>query len=128
MLRALARPAASATRARLVRGIASETSLGANEFVKTREAVKAHAKETTDLWRKISFYVCIPGIIVGCAWTWKLEAEHHEHLEHIKHEHDGELPERPAYDYLNIRNKPFPWGMQTLFFNPEVNVPAGDAE
>lgn len=25
-------------------------------------------------------------------------------------------------------NKPFPWGMQALFFNPEVNVPAGDAE
>lgn len=21
-------------------------------------------------------------------------------------------------------NKPFPWGMQSLFFNPEVNVPA----
>lgn len=24
--------------------------------------------------------------------------------------------------------KPFPWGMQSLFFNPEVNTPAGDAE
>ncbi len=25
-------------------------------------------------------------------------------------------------------NKPFPWGMQALFFNPEVNVAAGPKE
>lgn len=36
--------------------------------------------ETTDLWRKISFYVCIPGIIVGGLWTYKVESAHAEHL------------------------------------------------
>lgn len=36
--------------------------------------------ETTDLWRKISFYVCIPGIVVGALWTYKVESAHAEHL------------------------------------------------
>lgn len=49
------------------------------------------------------FYVCIPAIAVGSWWTWKLEKEHHDHLEHIKHENGGELPVRPNYEYLNIR-------------------------
>lgn len=26
----------------------------------------------------------------------------------------------------DISNKPFPWGMQSLFFNPEFNVPAAE--
>ena len=73
-------------------------------------------------------------------WTYRVEKEHHEHIEHIKHEHGGELPPVPEYDYLNKRGayyrlytpgesvsfiscttvKPFPWGNNSLFFNPEV--------
>lgn len=49
------------------------------------------------------FYVCIPAIIGGAAWTYKLEAAHHEHLEHIKHDNGGEMPAIPDYEYLNIR-------------------------
>ncbi|WWC88014.1 uncharacterized protein L201_002917 [Kwoniella dendrophila CBS 6074] len=124
MLRQVARSVRPA-----VRNFASAApQAGENEFVAKRNAVRAHAAETTDLWRKISYYVCIPGILVGAAWTYKLEAAHHEHLEHLKHENGGEAPERPVYSYMNFRVKPFPWGMQTLFYNPEVNIPAGDAE
>ncbi|WVR05698.1 hypothetical protein IAU60_002722 [Kwoniella sp. DSM 27419] len=112
-----------------VRGFASAApQAGENEFIANRNAVRAHAAETTELWRKISFYVCVPGAIVGALWTYKLEAAHHEHIEHLKAENGGEAPERPVYSYMNIRTKPFPWGMQTLFFNPEVNIPAGDAQ
>lgn len=30
----------------------------------------------------------------------------------------------PKYEYQNIRRKPFPWGMQSFFFNPKANYPA----
>jgi hypothetical protein len=50
----------------------------------------------------------------------KAEDAHHEHMEHVKHENGGEKPETAAYPYLNKRDKPFPWGMNSLFFNPEV--------
>ncbi|GJE85725.1 Cytochrome c oxidase subunit 6a [Phanerochaete sordida] len=86
-----------------------------------QEVAQAHAAETSELWRKISFYVCFPGIAVTCLWVYRVEAEHAEHEAHLKHENDGKLPEPPAYEYLNIRHRPFPWGMNSLFFNPEVN-------
>ena len=49
-----------------------------------------------------------------------VEAEHAAHIEHEKHENGGELPEIPAYEYMNKRQKPFPWGMNSLFYNPKV--------
>ncbi|GFZ43243.1 hypothetical protein JCM24511_00962 [Saitozyma sp. JCM 24511] len=96
------RPALTVARPALRRGLATAVPSGsANEFVAKRAEMRAHAVETTDLWRKISFYVCLPGIAVAAIWTYKSEMAHKEHLA---------------------------WGMQTLFFNPEVNIPAGDAE
>ena len=65
----------------------------------------------------------LTGATIGLAtvgWVLKVEGEHAEHTEHIKHEHGGHLPEVPAYPYMNKRAKPFPWGMNSLFFNPEV--------
>ena len=123
MLRA-ARPAFTAARAaRAARGYVTAAEKEAGEkFVAERAAVKEHAAGTTSLWRNVTFFVCIPVTIVGSIWTYKLEAEHHHHLEHLKEENGGELPQPPAYEYLNIRNKPFPWGMQSLFWNPEVNT------
>ncbi|KAH6917462.1 cytochrome c oxidase, subunit VIa [Coprinopsis sp. MPI-PUGE-AT-0042] len=91
------------------------------KYLAEEAALKHHAAETTDLWRKISYYVCIPGIIVCAAWVYNAEAEHAAHIEHIKHENGGELPETPAFDFLNRRSKPFPWGMNSLFFNPHAN-------
>ena len=49
-----------------------------------------------------------------------VEAEHAEHQEHLKKENGGHLPEVPAHDYLNRRVKPYPWGPNSLFFNPHV--------
>jgi len=97
------------------------------DYAAEKAAVKAHALETTDLWRKISLYVCIPATLVCVAWVRNVEGEHEEHLEHIKEENGGEMPPTPEYPYLNKRGKPFPWGMNTLFFNPHTNKDMSDA-
>ncbi|KAH9937188.1 cytochrome c oxidase, subunit VIa [Fomitopsis serialis] len=95
------------------------------EAVKRWQAKQAaqaeHAGHTSELWRKISFFVCVPAIIVTALWVRKVENEHEEHTEHLKHENGGELPAVPDYEYLNKRSSgPFPWGMNSLFFNPHV--------
>ena len=59
------------------------------------------------------------------AWVRNVEAEHAEHEEHLKKENDGHLPEVPGYDYLNKRVKPYPWGPNSLFFNPHVCIQYG---
>ncbi|KAG8914167.1 Cytochrome c oxidase subunit 6A, mitochondrial [Tulasnella sp. 408] len=73
-----------------------------NEWVAKRNAVQAHA-----------------ALVVAAVYTKRVEDEHHAHMEHLKHER-GDEP-LPEYSYMNKRQKPFPWGMNTLFFNPEVN-------
>jgi cytochrome c oxidase subunit 6a len=90
-------------------------------YISEQEALQHHAAETTGLWRKISYFVCIPAIAVCVAWVYNAEVEHNAHLDHIRAENDGQLPDPPAYEYLNKRAKPFPWGMNTLFFNPHAN-------
>ncbi|OCB86170.1 mitochondrial cytochrome c oxidase subunit VIa [Sanghuangporus baumii] len=79
------------------------------------------ATETTNLWRKISFFVAVPTTLLGTLWVYRVESEHAEHEAHIRAEHGGELPPVPAYDYLNKRAKPFPWGANSLFFNAHTN-------
>ncbi|KAL0071933.1 Cytochrome c oxidase subunit 6A [Marasmius tenuissimus] len=124
----LARNALRAGLRARARGFATEaTTQVKNAYVAEMEAVEHHAAQTTELWRKISWYVCIPGIAVCGAWVYNLEKEHMEHLEHLKHENDGVLPQPPEYDYLNIRRKPFPWGNNSLFFNTEVQRDMADA-
>lgn len=59
-------------------------------------------------------------VVVCAAWVYNVEAEHQAHEEHEREQHGGKLPEAPAYEYLNRRAKPFPWGNNSLFFNPEV--------
>ncbi len=59
-------------------------------------------------------------VIVCGAYVYNLEVKHNEHLDHLRAENDGKLPEPPAYEYLNRRVKPFPWGANSLFFNPAV--------
>lgn len=57
-------------------------------------------------------------VVVAAVYIKRVEDEHHAHMEHLKHER-GDEP-LPEYSYMNKRQKPFPWGMNTLFFNPEV--------
>jgi len=97
------------------------------KYLEADKALAHHAAEASDLWRKISYYVCIPAITVCVAWVYNAEAEHAAHISHVKEENGGELPETPAYDYLNRRGKPFPWGVNSLFFNPHVNKDMSDA-
>ncbi|KAI0931876.1 hypothetical protein AcW1_000840 [Taiwanofungus camphoratus] len=105
------------------RGYANTTGeLMKTDWAEKQAALKAHAAETANLWRRVSFYVCLPAIAVTALWVRNVEAEHAAHQEHIKAEHDGKLPELPEYEYLNRRPcGPFPWGMNSLFFNPHVN-------
>jgi hypothetical protein len=69
----------------------------------------------------LSVWSVHPFLAIVCAlWVRNVEAEHAEHVEHIKAEHDGHLPDIPQYEYMNRRVKPYPWGMNSLFFNPHV--------
>ena len=86
--------------------------------------IRDSAGKSAELWRKISLYVLIPGAVVLGAYMYKIESEHHAHHEHILEENDGQLPERPDYEYVNMKSRNFPWGQQSLFFNPKVNYPA----
>ncbi|KAI0715314.1 mitochondrial cytochrome c oxidase subunit VIa [Earliella scabrosa] len=102
------------------RGFAA--AAGKQSYREQQEALVAHAGETTELWRKISYFVCLPAIAACTLWVRNVEAEHEAHQHHIKEENGGKLPEPPAYEYLNRRAAgPFPWGNNTLFFNPKVN-------
>ncbi|GBE77827.1 COX6A, subunit VIa of cytochrome c oxidase [Sparassis latifolia] len=93
-----------------------------SDYMEKQAALYAHAAETANLWRRISFFVCAPAIFVCSIWVYKLESEHHEHEAHLMAENDGHLPDPPAYEYLNRRAAgSFPWGPNSLFFNPKTN-------
>lgn len=61
-------------------------------------------------------------MITGGIWVYQTEVEHGKHLDHLREENGGTLPQPPDYEYLNRRVKPFPWGMNSLFFNPAVRA------
>merc|ERR1712014_316309 len=96
------------------------------DFTGEREKVADHAGHSAETWRKISYYVCLPLIAVYGIHIYNEEKAHAEHAEHLKEENGGEMPEKKVYTYMNVRKKAFPWGPQTIFFNPEVNAPASD--
>merc|ERR1712093_449459 len=76
-----------------------------NAFLEARQATKDHAGGSADLWRKLSYYVALPLVVVGYVNVRNMEEEH----------------ERITYPYMNKRDKEYPWGMQSLFFNPHAN-------
>ncbi|CEP60536.1 cytochrome c oxidase subunit VIa LALA0_S01e13146g [Lachancea lanzarotensis] len=100
--------------------------LAAKAFKETAENTHHHAKETSGLWLKISFFVAAPAIALAAVNTYFVEAAHAEHRKHLEHVPDSEWPKN--YDYQNIRTKPFFWGDgdKTLFWNPVVNRHIGD--
>ena len=55
---------------------------------------------SSDLWRKISIYVCIPALLIAGVNAYNLYAAHQEHLAHSSNDEDDETPE---YPYQNIR-------------------------
>ncbi|TCD63329.1 Cytochrome c oxidase subunit 6A, mitochondrial [Steccherinum ochraceum] len=111
------------------RGMANTTAeLMKTNYHEKQAALSAHAAETSELWRRISIYGCLPGIVVAALWVRNVENEHAEHQHHIMEENGGHLPEIPAYEYMNKRAKPFPWGKNSLFFNPHVQKDLGAEE
>jgi len=132
LARGASRAVVRAARPRPARGFAGHADsvrLGnpTKEWLETQASVEHHAEETTQLWRKISFFVAFPATLLTALWVRRVEAEHEAHEAHIKEEHGGELPPSPEYVYLNKRAKPFPWGMNSLFYNPHANKDMNDA-
>ncbi|KAF8140348.1 COX6A, subunit VIa of cytochrome c oxidase [Boletus edulis] len=111
----------SRTAPRFVRALATNAPAGSQYFAQLN-ALREHAAHTTDLWRKISFYVAFPATFVTCAWVYSVESEHAAHEDPLIEENNGTLPQPPPYPYLNRRVKPFPWGSNSLFFNPRYNM------
>jgi len=88
------------------------------KFALDRKAVKDHAHQTADLWRKVTLYIAVPAVILTCLNAYKLHCVHQNHVVH------GPLPEEKIeFPYQNIRVKNFPWGDgdKTLFWNDKVN-------
>ncbi|ORY28615.1 cytochrome c oxidase subunit VIa-domain-containing protein [Naematelia encephala] len=94
-----------------------------NDYNERKKNVYEHALHTTELWRRISFYVCLPAVVVCAIYVYKLEKAHEEHHKHLIEANGGVEPERKTYSYMNIRTKPYPWGNKSLFFNPKTNIP-----
>jgi len=90
------------------------------KWLANQAAIEHHALQTTDFWRKMSYYVCIPALAVFGTYVYNVEIEHKAHNRHLMDENGGTLPQPPRYEYLNVRRKPYPWGMNSLFFNHET--------
>ncbi|KAL0261639.1 hypothetical protein SLS55_003069 [Diplodia seriata] len=121
--RAILRRSTQALRAPVTRRTYSSAQGGfegasENAFNRERAAVKQHAAESSDLWRKLSIYVVLPSLAISAANAYRLWSEHWEHESHMP-----PLEERPEYPYQNIRTKNFFWGDgdKTLFWNDKVN-------
>ncbi|KAI5843735.1 cytochrome c oxidase, subunit VIa [Tricharina praecox] len=120
--RVLSRAVAPAPRSFIQRRLASSGPTGSkadgNAFIREREAVKKHAGESAELWRKLSIYATVPCLIVTAINAYNLYQEHWEHWAHMP-----PLEERPEYSYQNLRTKNFFWGDgdKTLFWNDNVN-------
>ncbi|RDW63856.1 putative cytochrome c oxidase subunit VIa [Coleophoma crateriformis] len=89
-----------------------------NAFNRERQAVKAHAAATSDLWRKLSIYAVIPALLISGLNAYNLWNEHWAHWEHMP-----PLEERTEYEYQNMRVRNFFWGDgdKTIFWNDKVN-------
>jgi hypothetical protein len=61
----------------------------------------------------------LPVAIFG-TYVYNVEIEHGAHNQHLMDENGGKLPQPPRYEYLNVRRKPYPWGNNSLFYNPKV--------
>lgn len=57
----------------------------------------------SDLWRRISIYVCIPALLIAGVNAYNLYAAHQAHVAHEKTEHGDDDEETPEYPYQNIR-------------------------
>lgn len=91
------------------------------EFIKKYEEKVHHSEGITNLWKRLTYLVAIPAVLLVAIPVGKVELSHAEHRKHQAHLSDDEWPQQ--YDYQNIRLKPYFWGDgdKTLFWNSDVN-------
>ncbi|KAI6647611.1 hypothetical protein LOD99_8685 [Oopsacas minuta] len=79
---------------------------------------QSHAGKTYKYWKYATIFLCTP---ILTYLTYK------EGKEFLNEEH--EQREFIPYSHMRIRNKPFPWGNNSLFHHPMLNPgPEGEAE
>lgn len=90
-------------------------------FKNAYDKKKHHSVGVTALWKKITFFVAFPVVILTAIPVGKIEIDHAHHREHMKHLSDEEWPVQ--YEYQNLRQKKFFWGDgdKTLFWNLDIN-------
>lgn len=90
-------------------------------YVKKYTETVHHSEGVTNLWKKLTYFIAIPGILLTAIPVVKVELAHAEHRKHLAHLSDEEWPQQ--YDYQNIRSKAFFWGNgdETLFWNRDIN-------
>ncbi|EGV60777.1 hypothetical protein PSN45_001428 [Yamadazyma tenuis] len=100
----------------------SKVSKAAGEaFKKASQEKMHHSVGITKLWKRITYFVAFPALLLTAIPVGNIELKHAEHREHLRHLSDDEWPTQ--YDYQNIRAKKFFWGDgdKTLFWNSDVN-------
>lgn len=90
-------------------------------FKKAYEEKVHHSEGVTNLWKKITYVVALPVLIITAIPVVKIEMHHAEHRKHLRELPDEEWPTQ--YEYQNLRQKKFFWGDgdKTLFWNSDVN-------
>ncbi|CAN3360638.1 cytochrome c oxidase subunit 13, mitochondrial [Diutina catenulata] len=91
------------------------------KWVETIENKAHHSEGITKLWKKLTYMIAIPAILLTAVPVGKVEKEHAEHRKHMAHVPDEEWPTQ--YEYQNIRTHKFFWGDgdKTLFWNTDIN-------
>ncbi|EPY51197.1 cytochrome c oxidase subunit VIa [Schizosaccharomyces cryophilus OY26] len=97
------------------RAYSSEAKLSWLEEV---EAEQEHAKRSSEFWKKVTYYVGGPALVLSSLNAYYIYKKHKEHAEH---HHDPEID--VPYTFENLRFKKYPWGdgTKTLFWNDNVN-------
>ncbi|KAK6461739.1 cytochrome c oxidase subunit VIa [Scheffersomyces coipomensis] len=91
------------------------------EFIKKYEEKVHHSEGITNLWKKITYFVALPALLLTVIPVGQVELSHAKHREHLRHLSDDEWPVQ--YDYQNLRQHKYFWGDgdKTLFWNSDVN-------
>lgn len=90
-------------------------------FKKTYEGKVAHSGTVSNTWKRLTYIVALPAILLAAIPVGNVELKHADHRKHLREVPDDEWPTQ--YDYQNIRSRKFFWGDgdKTLFWNPDIN-------
>lgn len=79
---------------------------------KSAYAASPRSHRLSDLWRKISIYVCIPALLIAGVNAYNLYTAHQEHVAHELANSADEDDATPEYPYQNIRVGPFVFNLR----------------